>query len=216
MQLNFLGIAFFLLLLPGLVCAVIVSRLTTHRERKSSEYVIPSLIYGFIVFVAYRWIATALSAIGVSLPEFNLIPRPEQASGLALSPMGISIAMLLGLGLSFCAAACINHKVLHKAARALGVTRKFADRDVWSYMMTSSATDGWIVFRDHNKNLAYVGKIAAFSDEEDTREIVLEQTFVIDNTTGEKRFQAGVVYLAFPREAASFEIPPGEEGEDNG
>jgi len=207
MQINFFAVAFFLLLLPGLVCAVIVSRLTTHRDRKPADFLIPSFIYGFFIFVAYQWLAGPLSALGLPLPRYSLIPLPGQTSEFDISPHGITIAIAIGILLSGMVSAAINHKLLHRLGRAIRVTNKFADRDVWSYMMTSDMTNGWIVIRDTKVNFAYAGKVIAYSDEEDTREVVLQDTRVIDNITGEERYNAGIVYFSFPRDAANFEIP---------
>ncbi|MCH8843848.1 MAG: hypothetical protein IID61_12865 [SAR324 cluster bacterium] len=75
--------------------------------------------------------------------------------------------------------------------------------------MNSDGTE-WLTIRDQENGLFYIGRLIAFSDEEPNREIVLDNTIVYDNNTGEERYNAGSVYFSFPSEGLIIEIPNGD------
>jgi hypothetical protein len=62
------------------------------------------------------------------------------------------IGGLLGLLLAYMA----NHSWLHRFANKLDISKKFAEVDVWTHLMTYQGPQ-WVVIRDHSKNLMYQG-----------------------------------------------------------
>lgn len=215
MNLNELTIRLIILFLPGILCSLIVARLTTHRDLRPSDHIIPSLVYGFLVFVAYTIIArlwNSWAEMDFHLPTYQLIPTADSQSR-AVPVRAIVFALLVAFGFAFLLAALRNHKVLNRTARLLRVTRKFGDRDVWSYVMNLKDTE-WLVIRDRTAGLYYVGRLAVFSDEESVRELVMHDTVVYDNQTGDKRYDAGTVYFSFPFEGVTIELFPGRQEDE--
>ena len=205
MKLDDFTLTVVFLFFPGLVCALVASRLTTHQERKPTEFVIPSLIYGILIYVIYSWAATIFDA-ELSLPHINIL-SVESRLLVAESPIVLTVATGIGIVLAFIAGAGINHKILHRFARSILVTNKFGDKDVWTYVMNSNETD-WLVIRAPDQNIFYLGRIAVYSDEEDTRELVLSDTKVYDNITGEEKYHAGNMYFSFKKDEIVIELPP--------
>lgn len=212
MNINFLTISLLFLFLPGLICAVLVAKLTTHRELKPTDFLIPSFIFGFLIFVGYLAIAKFWNLIFEDhwhLPSYNIFPQDPKISELEISTTSLGVAILIGFFVALIFSVAINKKLLHRFARKFGITRKFADRDVWSYIMNSDETD-WLVVRDNNTDLYYLGKIKAFSDEEETREVILTETKVYDNISGSEKYHAGSVYFSFAKDRIILEFPDGE------
>lgn len=212
MNLNELTIRLLILFLPGMISSLAVSNLTTHRELKPADHILPSFIYGFLVHVAYNLGArswnTRFSEVYL-FPEYQLLPKSERDSEqIAVEAILYSIAV--GLPFALLIAAAINHKVLNRVARALQVTRKFGDRDVWSFVMNAPGTP-WVVVRDSLKSLYYLGAVDAFSDEENTRELYLRNVRVYDNDTGDELYQTAEMYFSFPRDSMVIEMPGREE-----
>jgi len=193
------------LFFPGLVCAIVTMKLTTHGNVRSVDYVIPTLVYGFLIYVAYSWIASVLPSY-VALPHVNLL-LPESRQQVAQSPVVLTVATIIGIVIAFVSAAALNGKILHKIARILGVTRKFGDKDVWNYVMNSEKTD-WLVVRDKELGIYYVGRITVYSDDEEVRELMLAETKAYDNLNGEELYDAGTMYFSFPSTGIILEIPP--------
>jgi len=140
------------------------------------------------------------------LPEYALIPDTDNSSR-GIPTVAIVLALLLGVLLSLVVSALIDKKVLNRVARVLCVTQKFGDRDVWSYIMNAEETT-WLVVRDRNAGVYYVGQLSTYSDEERVREIVLDNTEVFDNETGESRYTVGKVYFSFLYEGITIELHP--------
>ena len=211
MNIDILTIKLLFLFLPGIICAVIVARLTTHRDLKPLDYFIPSLIYGSLIFVIYNLLSELWNSIlpeAWELPKYDILPTKDNLDSV-ISIYAIVIAIIIGVIVAFGISAIINKKLLHRLARSLRITRKFGDRDVWSYIMNSDGTE-WLTIRDQENGLFYIGRLIAFSDEEPNREIVLDNTIVYDNNTGEERYNAGSVYFSFPSEGLIIEIPNGD------
>lgn len=209
MNLNEVTIGILFLFLPGIIASLAVANLTTHRTLRPADHVLPSFIYGFVVHVLYNFGAQSWNSVLVEIyefPEYRIVPLSGGGSQ-SVPTEAILYGVLVSLVFSLCMAAAINRKIWNRIARATGVTRKFGDRDVWSYIMNSNEV-GWIAVRDRSAGLYYVGRLDAYSDEESVREIVLKDTVVYDNETGNARYDAGVVYFSFPFEGLVLELYP--------
>jgi hypothetical protein len=204
MKLDDFTLTIVFLFFPGLVCALIVSRLTTHLERRPTDFIIPSLVYGIVIYVGYSWLATGMDAT-IPIPHINILASDSRRL-VAQDPFVLTAATALGVILAFIIAAALNHKLLHRFARRIRATNKFGDKDVWSYVMNSDMID-WLVVRVPEQELYYLGRLVVFSEEEDTREFVLSDTTVYDNVTGEEKYDAGTLYFSFQRDGLILELP---------
>jgi len=211
MSLNELTVRLLFLFLPGIVCSLVVAHLTTHRDLQSADHIIPSFLFGFLVYILYSGTAYLWNdVLGlIELPAYELIPA-EGTPATGISALAILVSIVLALVLAFVISALKNRKILNRLARRLSVTQKFGDRDVWSYMMNSENLD-WVVIRDQAKGLYYVGKPVVSSDEESVRELILTNTAVHDDETGEVLYVPGNVYFSFPQEGMVIELNPREE-----
>jgi hypothetical protein len=214
MNLNELTVRLLFLFLPGIVCSLVVAHLTTHRELRPADHFIPSFLFGFLVYVLYSGTAAVWNRMLVlgDLPPYDLIPG-EGAPATGISAQAILVSIVLAMALAFVMSALKNRKTLNRVARAFGVTRKFGDRDVWSYIMNSDNLE-WVVIRDRSKGLYYVGKPMLSSDEESARELILTSTAVHDYESGEELYVAGNVYFSFPNEGLVIELNPKERKDE--
>lgn len=71
--------------------------------------------------------------------------------------------------------------------------------------MNSGATM-WVVIRRPEQNIMYQGYIAAFSDEEDQRELLLSDVTIYDNDSGDQIYTVATCYLSFKKDEVSIEI----------
>lgn len=70
----------------------------------------------------------------------------------------------------------------------------------------NSGSVGWVVLRDHSKNLMYQGYVATFSVTEEQRELILNDATVFENATGRKLYDVKSIYLAFDKKDVAVEI----------
>jgi len=216
MELSKFSVGLIFIFLPGILALLVSERLTEHPERKGYELFTYALVLGCIAHVVYGLIAQASQALS---PAFHL--EEDQWIELMLEDSTVTIqtavvattaviGVLLGLFLTYAA----NHSWLHRIAHRLSVSRKFADNDVWGYLMNSGMV-GWIVLRDHSKNLMYQGYVATFSTTEDPRELILNDATVFENKSGAKLYDVKSIYLSFDKKDVAVEIFEGRAyGED--
>lgn len=173
-------IAIIFIFFPGILSLVISERLTTHEGRKGYELFAYALVLGCIAHLFYGLI-TSVTGHWINLPEDRWLDLLVSEKISIQGPVVLYTAVvgaLMGLLVAFGA----NHSWLHRFARLLRVTRKFADPDVWAYLMNSDQI-AWVVVRNQEDNLMYQGSVASFSTDEDPRELVLTNVTVYQNSS---------------------------------
>lgn len=191
---------------PGFISIIISDRLTTHRERKPYEFLVYAFIAGCASHIVYFIVYTVLQRLGcqAALPYDSwlddVLTRQNKVQGVVLLINSI-IGGLIGLFVAYGS----NHSLLHRFSRCLNITKKFSDLDVWGYLMNSGATM-WVVIRRPEQNIMYQGYIAAFSDEEDQRELLLSDVTIYDNDSGDQIYTVATCYLSFKKDEVSIEI----------
>jgi hypothetical protein len=201
----FIGLIF--IFLPGIVAILVSERLTEHPERKGYELFVLALVLGCVAHLAY----SALAYLSLALPA-SLRLEEDRWIELMLDDRRVQIqsrvvagTAVIGVALGFFVVYAANHSWLHRLAHRLRVSRRFADRDVWGYLM-NSGTVGWLVVRDHAKNLMYQGYLTAFSTTEDPRELILADVSVYENSSGVKLYDAASVYLSLDKADIAVEL----------
>ncbi len=91
--------------------------------------------------------------------------------------------------------------------RAVGVTKRFGDEDVWEYVFNSgSPMSEYVNLRDFDRQLTYAGYVGAFSETGDIREILLRDVDVYD-FTGTLLYNMPHIYLARGKADLHVELP---------
>lgn len=127
-------------------------------------------------------------------------------------------ATSFGAVLSFLAAYCFTYKAVLRFGRRVRVTRRFGDEDVWTYFQELSGVE-WVFVRDHKQDLVYYGWIQAYSDPGESREMLLRDVDVYDNTgEGNLLYSTPVLYLARAEGDLSIEAADSDsmKGNDHG
>ena len=208
MEFSALTFRLLLLFLPGLVgFYLIIDKLTVHRRFKLHAILLYSLLHGFASNWAYGLIVRGLSVTRVTgagdVLFFRAILDPAVMINLREVAVVTGIAILLG----FIVAACISHKLLHRFARSVRITRKFGDLDVWTFLMTSPDVSPWVVVRDLEHDLMFTGYVQLFSESGERDELFLVDVTVYKNSTVEEWHQTPGLYLARARRHLLIEFP---------
>lgn len=218
MGITELTVRLLLLFFPGVICLFIVEALIVHRERKAHELFIFSYVYGLLSYFVYAVLhaifagitgahfSTSETGIVIPLPESIRFSKSltDASTGIDFLEIGLVtvVAVAVGIGLAY----AINHKWLHKLAQHIGVSRKFGDPDVWSFALNSQEIR-WANVRDLQNKLIFAGYIYAFSDEEESAELLLTQVIVYNEVTGEELYQAERMYLSRKIDDLTIEFP---------
>ncbi len=189
---------------------MLVDALTVHRERKAWAFLLNSFVLGIGSYLLYyglvRSAVAMLNAVGVEAKgEIHLFQSLVHADA-ELNVMEVLLVGILALPFALAISAVTNHKLLHRLACSIGVTKKFGDADVWSYMMNTRDVD-WVVVRDFANDLVYEGWAAAFSDIQSPRELLLRDVSVRRNSTREELYKVGGLYVSLGAGDVTLEVP---------
>jgi hypothetical protein len=209
MELSAFTLRIVLLFFPGVLCALLVDALIAHRERTPAQFLTNAFVLGvgsYLVLYAGRGIGAGSAALlGVPGPPhvsfFDALLDPsKQLAGREIALTGV-IAIVLGGLIS----AVVNHRLVHRVAGRLGISRSSGELDVWAFMFNSPQVQ-WVTIRDLAHDLTYFGGVEAFSETYDQAELLLRDVEVFRSTTGDKLYRASRVYLARP--VATLAIEP--------
>jgi hypothetical protein len=133
MELSQLTVGLIFVFLPGIIGVSISERLTDHPERKSYELLAYALFLGCASHVVYSLL---FSLIGEKpwLEEdrwLNLMFVPGGAVQSNVVAFTSGIGAILGLVVAF----TTTRSWLHRFAEQIGISRKFAEVDVWAHLM---------------------------------------------------------------------------------
>lgn len=221
MNISALTIRLLLLFIPGILWSFITDAFTVHKERKPFFFVLQSLLYGFLSYFVYWiilhiWYLIPFSVGRVSsqqiiitlhcaCPNVSFLQALlNQDSPIAYSEIIFVCALAIALALVYTWA--VNKKLFFRLAHKVGITRKFADGDVWGFTFNSDDLDQWVTIRDHANDLMYSGWVNAFSDNSKDAEVLLRDVSVYKNSTGEPLYQIGCMYISRNRERITVEF----------
>lgn len=208
MELTAITLRVVLLFFPGVLCALILHALTSHRERTTAQFLTSAFVLGvctYLVLVGTRgacaWVARAAGWRSPPEVTFFEILTNERAR---ISWGEIGSSAVLAVLLAFALAAARNHNVLHRAAERLRISRRFGETDVWGHFMNSPEVR-WISVRDLAADRVYQGWLDAFSDSGAEPQLLLRDVEVYQNSTGAKLYDRKRVYLSPNKHSVAIE-----------
>ncbi|MBA7498108.1 hypothetical protein ES704_00843 [subsurface metagenome] len=205
MEFSEFALRVILLFLPGIVSLLIIDNLTNHKEYKLYEKAIYSLIYSFFCYYLFYLLLIIYGfwfKVKIHFSFFDALINKE--SVLDFNEIGYTTIISIFVGFIF--SAFINYKVVNKIARKFKITKKYAEVNVWSYLMNSEKME-WVVIRDIKNDLMYEGWIEAFSDSTEKDEIFLRDVKVFKNSTSEELYDILGLYLPSKRVNLIVEFP---------
>jgi len=188
-----------LLFFPGIVSSQLYDALTIHRRRQLHETILHSFLFGVTAYLTYALLFA--SAEVASTLAGLLSPQDSVDFTAMLASTGLGIALAVGTAVAY------NAKLLHRIAFRLGLTRKFGDLDVWSYMHNSAGMD-WVTVRDWGKGLSYQGWVEAFSDTYVANEMLLREVVVCSIANGQPLYKAKALYVTQDPQLLTIEVEP--------
>ncbi|HEX5725825.1 MAG TPA: hypothetical protein VFX98_10200 [Longimicrobiaceae bacterium] len=209
MEISSLTLRVLLLFFPGVLCAMLVDSLTVHRGRTPVQFLTHAFVLGMGSYLSLAMARATCAAIAdvLGLPpplemHFFAALADEQQS-IAWGEIALTAAMAVPLGATV--AAALNHRIFHRAAKGLRITRRSGDVDVWGSVFNVPSI-GWVRVRDLEYDLNYYGWADAFSDTGDKPELLLSQVDVRRTSTGDRLYEAERVYFARPSERILIEL----------
>lgn len=198
MNVTELTIRLLLLFFPGIIAALVITNLTTHKRPNFNLLILYSFILGLL---SYFTTNSLLALNGLFLKFNGVQSRKELTFFKSLTDPTVLISMkeimfvsLISIVLSLVISLVINRGWFHKIARAMKVTNQFGEKDVWQHLFNSPDI-GWVTVRDLENNLMYQGYVGAFSDTFMENELLLKDVKVYYGETGEYLYDLKILYI---------------------
>jgi len=176
--LKFEAMAVLLVLLPGFLCARIVQSLCVRPEQTELDKIIESLLYSFVVYVAFVTLFGGAAPVGFQIHTDNGVQH--YAIELHAKPLVqlAAIACLLALLVGFTATNDISGWVFRK----LRLTQKTTRSSVWSDVFHELHG---VVHVELGDSRRVIGWLRYYSDEPKDASLFLEKAAWIKNETNE-------------------------------
>lgn len=209
MELTELFWNLFIILFPGVIATYFYRFISTERKFPPFEFLITSATFGIFILIIMELLYSTYS-IGISIINFQ-----KPICGLNLSiwdalfngehvidKKEVFASYLLAIPLSLFISWIIKRKCWVKLLKKLKISNR-CDGDVWSGFLENA---GWVIVRNHNTGLAYLGWVVIFSDSGVKREIILNDVTVYRNDTFKELYKKEKVYLELKEMDFSIEI----------
>jgi MFS family permease len=200
---NELTVRLALLFLPGIICALFVEKLVPTSAWSTARLALYALVLGLACYLTYGF---ADAAFGRRWPpSVDLLKSLADNRGLDFTEIFLATAAAPFVG--FAVSLAMNSHWLNRLAKAIHVSNKFGDIDVWALTFNSSdVTGAWVVVRDFDRDLAFEGWVDAFAETYDVNELLLRDVRVYQSSTSKFLYEVGSVYVTRPKDDLTIEF----------
>lgn len=212
MEISELTLKIIIILIPGIIATSIYEKLTVNHKRDTAiKTVINAVLLGVISYLILQGIGNIITfcysliyktefesyelEMWKSLANINVIPYSEVLYTSIISVfLGAFISLLE------------QKKWTNKFAQWIKISSKYGDENLYTFFLNSKQIDE-IYLRDIKNNLTYHGVVAAYSENDDIKEIVLNDVTVYKYETSEKLYDIERIYISKPKDCLIIETP---------
>jgi Family of unknown function (DUF6338) len=200
-----------IIFLPGLVWERIVSKYGLKKSPTQFDIALRTFTFGLTAY-AVTFIIYATIGFDFYIPEIKkdstFIADRKYVGEFIVALLVAFVGSILWLY-------AYNRKLLGRLLRKIGATKKYGDEDVWDYVFNSADPRAEYVYvRDYKNNKVFSGWVAAFSETDEVRELLLRDVQVY-NLDGVLLYDVPLLYTGRPTDAVDVEFPfkAGQQGQ---
>jgi len=187
MNLGDLAFRLILILFPGIIGTLLYRRLIIKKKWESIDIGLNSLLFGILSYLI-------LQLIYLILGKGELIIWQRLQDNQTVPYLEILFASIVSIISTGIVAAIVNKKWINKFANWIGITYKYGEDNLF-YTYLSDKDLSEVHVKDPTNNLIYTGYVRYYSEDEDVREIVLEDVDIYEYDTAEHMNSLKSVYL---------------------
>lgn len=193
-----------LLFLPGIVWASIDARFVSKKPQSQLSLMVNSFLFGITSYAVTFILYSALDQdFGVA------VDIGSEGGNLNLAGLADEIVVAVGtaLVLSILWVYAATYKLMTRLLLMIRATKRYGDEDVWDYVFNlSSPISEYVNVRIFDRRIVYSGYVAAFSETDRMRELMLRDVEIHD-FEGRKLFSMPHIYIARAPEDIHIEFP---------
>ncbi len=214
MELTDFTLRILLIFIPGIISLIVIQAFTVHKEIKPYKFIIYSLLLGFISYFFYYIINLIINTFDnekLTFSFFKTFFKTLFNKNEEINIKEINVKEIISVSFLSVIMGCIysfldKHKIFHRMAQKLHITKKFGDLNVWSYLMNSKLPE-WVRIIDIKNDLTYEGWVHAFSDATEPDEIFLRDVKVYQTSISKVIYETPALYLAQAKKNYLIEFP---------
>jgi len=201
MEISELTLKLIILLIPGALGTMIMSKLTIRKDLTPFKFILNSILIGVFSYLLLQLTENLFALIGNifsctkktnpdlqiwnTISDSKLIPYKEVIWG-----------SIIGIILGFIGSYIDTYKLINKLAKKLKISYKYGDENLFSYFLNADETQV-VYVRDKKNNLTYRGYVKVYSETETISEIVLSDVTVYRYEDSEELYEVDQIYLSF-------------------
>lgn len=204
MDISQLAVRLVVLLFPGIIAALVVEKLTVHKQWDAFRFPLYALVLGAASYVAAQLLWYIVSC-KKDVEVLGFWSALDGAKGVLDFKEVLSVTVL-GLFLGVFVSAAINKKWFHRAAQHLGITEKYGDESLF-YFYLNSPSVAWVRVRLEDDGLMYEGLRESFSENGKTLELLLRNVKVFRLADSVELYSLDAAYIQSSSDKLVIESP---------
>lgn len=136
MDISQLAVRLVIVMLPGIIAALIIERLTVHKPWDSFRFVLYSFLLGTLSYLALQCvfsIVSCLFSIGIKVSFWDAI----DGGAPLLNFREIFSAVVVSIFLGSIISTIITWKWFHRIAQKFGISEKYGDESLFYFFLNS-------------------------------------------------------------------------------
>lgn len=196
MDLSSLTIKIIFILIPGLISYFIYKRITNRQTKRSDlMFIAISILLGTLSYLLLQSFCFFVNVYGYErLKTFELL-----ASDTAIPYKEVFGASVFGIIIAYLFTFIDSYNVINNIAIKIRASKKVNDENLFSIFLGDKDIS-WVYIRDIRNSLTYKGWIYSFSENEESKEIVLREVTVYTYPETIKLYDLPSIYLNFGKE----------------
>lgn len=203
MDISELAVRLVVMMLPGIVSALIVERLTVHKAWDAFRFPMYALLLGgacYLLMQAFLNVTQCMFGVGGRLVFWSALGDSTRVLDFREIFSAVVVSILLGVAASF----AINKKWFNRIAQRLRVTEKYGDESLF-YFFLNSPNVSWIRIRIAEDDLIFDGYRESFSESEVWQEVLLRDVQVYRLSDSKHLYDLDSAYIRCSADRAIIE-----------
>lgn len=222
MEISELTLKLIILLIPGALGTMIMSKLTIRKDLTPFKFILNSIVIGVFSYLTLQLIENLFTLIQNFISCSRMVNSSLQIwntiSNSKIIPYKEVIwGSIIGVILGFIGSYVDTYKLINKLAKKLKISYKYGDENLFSYFLNADETQV-VYVRDKKNNLTYHGYVKVYSETDTISEIVLSNVTVYRYEDSEELYEVDQIYLSFGKADIIIEqakiIENGKEGSE--
>ena len=196
MDISSLTIKIIVLLIPGLISYFIYKRITNRKTKRTDlMFISISILMGTLSYLALQIFCFCFDCFDYeNLKTFELLSTDS-----TIPYKEVIGASLFAIFIAYFFTFIDSYNVINNIARLIGASNKVNDENLFNIFLSRKDIT-WVYIRDIKNSLTYRGWILSFSENEDGKEIVLNDVTVYNYPETVKLYDLPSIYLNFGKE----------------